>query len=369
MEKMEQGPRILLLSAPIGAGHVLAAKALEEELKERGLTVIHENIFGFFPGFLGKGFMKIYLGILKLCPWLYKAAYKWGNREGGSLWLRGLLNRLLLALGRGFLEKVRPDAVLTTHATPTGLMALYKKQHPEVFLGAVVTDFMVHQWWLCPGVDAYFLAHPLLRDRLPKEAACRAYGLPLRQAFNSLNREAARQALGWQQQVVLILGGGEGLLPMEAIIGQLINENLRLVAITGRNERLAQALKEQYGERATIWGYRDDLPQLLVAADIVISKAGALTCAEVLACGSKFIIFQPLPGQEQGNSEFLQKQEGVLVAASLKELKEQVRQLLSRPTGKAKGSEAAKKICDYVLSQERMLKLLDQQRVAHYNGR
>ena len=150
---------VLLLSAPIGSGHRLAAEALEQAFADRPeVEVIHGNIFDFFPQFLGKAFLGTYLWILKCCPWLYKLAYSWGNKQGGSLWLRELLNRLLAWLGGSYLRSVQPDAVIATHATPAGIIGYYKKQHPKLWLGAVVTDFTIHRWWVCDGVDTYFIA-------------------------------------------------------------------------------------------------------------------------------------------------------------------------------------------------------------------
>ena len=119
---------VLLLSAPIGSGHRLAAEALEQAFADRPeVEVIHGNIFDFFPQFLGKAFLGTYLWILKCCPWLYKLAYSWGNKQGGSLWLRELLNRLLARLGGSYLRSVQPDAVIATHATPAGIIGYYKK--------------------------------------------------------------------------------------------------------------------------------------------------------------------------------------------------------------------------------------------------
>ena len=175
---------VLLLSAPIGSGHRLAAEALEQAFADRPeVEVIHGNIFDFFPQFLGKAFLGTYLWILKCCPWLYKLAYSWGNKQGGSLWLRELLNRLLARLGGSYLRSVQPDAVIATHATPAGIIGYYKKQHPKLWLGAVVTDFTIHRWWVCDGVDTYFIADELLRDKLNTDADIQATGIPVRQQF------------------------------------------------------------------------------------------------------------------------------------------------------------------------------------------
>ena len=87
---------VLLLSAPIGSGHRLAAEALREVFSQQdNIEVIHGNVFDFFPHFLGSTFLRCYLWILGCCPWLYELAYKWGNNQKGSLWLRGLINPTL----------------------------------------------------------------------------------------------------------------------------------------------------------------------------------------------------------------------------------------------------------------------------------
>lgn len=80
MTKKKQKYTVLLLSAPIGSGHRLAAEALREAFAEHEeVEVVHGNVFDFFPHFLGTAFLRSYLWILGCCPWLYELAYKWGN--------------------------------------------------------------------------------------------------------------------------------------------------------------------------------------------------------------------------------------------------------------------------------------------------
>lgn len=158
MASCEKKYTILLLSAPIGSGHKLAAQALEQSFAlAENVCVVHGSVFDFFPGSIGKAFLSFYLWVLSYCPWLYELAYKWGNRQSGSLWLRNLINSILAGLAQDFLTRTNPDAVIATHATPAGIMAIYKKKFkPDLLLGAVVTDYTVHKWWLCEGVDVYF---------------------------------------------------------------------------------------------------------------------------------------------------------------------------------------------------------------------
>ena len=363
MQKTRKKYTVLLLSAPIGSGHRLAAEALEQAFADRPeVEVIHGNIFDFFPQFLGKAFLGTYLWILKCCPWLYKLAYSWGNKQGGSLWLRELLNRLLARLGGSYLRSVQPDAVIATHATPAGIIGYYKKQHPKLWLGAVVTDFTIHRWWVCDGVDTYFIADELLRDKLTTTSDIQATGIPVRQQFMiKHDKQKCREFFGWDEneRVCLLMGGGEGLLPMSEIITALQRaalKNLRVVAVTGHNEALAAQLQAKYGATAEIYGFREDVPQLMAGADMIITKAGGLTSAEVLASGLDLLIYKPLPGQEEGNAAFLQQYCGALVARSTDELVQHIKNSTVSPREAAACSEhahplAAQQIVDYVMQR------------------
>lgn len=221
-------------------------------------------------------------------------------------------------------------------------MCYYKEKHPKIFLGAVVTDFTVHKWWLCNGVDAYFVADARLKEKITVPTQVQAFGIPLRQdfrRFDSFDYDACRKQYGWtsEERVCLVMGGGEGLLPMEEILLALQKKNiagLRLVAITGNNAKLEQKLRERFAVAAgaaeqdvagsatpiEIYGFRQDVPQLLAGADMIITKAGGLTCAEVLATGLELFIYKPLPGQERGNAAFLEQYYQAKVCDGLEQL-------------------------------------------------
>lgn len=366
MNTQDKQYTVLLLSAPIGSGHRLAAQALEQVFaQKKNVRVLHGNVFDFFPHCLGRAFLRSYLWILDCCPWLYALAYKWGNKQGGSLWLRGLINRTLALLGSGYLNRVQPDAVIATHATPAGIMSYYKAKHPDIFLGGVITDFTIHQWWQCRGVDAYFLADERLCERIKVPAEVRAFGIPLRQQFLEVDARACRSQYGWdeEQRVCLLMGGGEGLLPMEEILAALQEaelKNLHVVAITGHNQQLAEKLRMKYAATKVhvpeIYGFREDVPQLMAAADMIISKAGGLTSAEVLASGLDFLIYKPLPGQEQGNAAFLSEFYGARIANDIPELLQAIKGLCDaeRPINRAithGKPHAAEEICDFVMAK------------------
>ena len=418
MESMSDKNRklkILILSAPIGSGHKMAANALEEALlRLDNVEVLQGNVFTFFPSWLGKAFLGFYGKVLAFCPSLYALTYRWSNREDGSLWMRNLLNSVLLRLGRTYIEEAKPDLVFSTHATPTGIFSLYKqKSNPKLWLGVVVTDFTVHRWLVCPGVDAYFVADEKLFGQIHAAAAlCAekqertdvkgrssqtpsggeakksqteagkpsevlpelfAHGIPVRSAFAEQKdlakvREEVRDAFGWPADafVCLLAGGGGGMLPMAEIVDSLYNnkfESIHVAAVAGHNDALRKKLsamqkdflrkrsgkadgdfaatdtgsrngssqpKDKKGfevvsdakgsSRLAVLGFTDAMPQLMQAADVVITKAGGVSLAECLACGANIVIYCPLPGQEQANTAFLQKEYGVAAVEDIRQL-------------------------------------------------
>ena len=342
--------KILILSAPIGSGHRMAAAALEEALlRLENVEVVQGNVFDFFPSVIGKAFLKLYETILAVCPGLYALSYRWSNQGGGSLWMRNLLNGILLRLGKSFIEEVKPVAVFSTHATPTGILSLYKQKYDTgLWLGVVVTDFTVHRWLVCPGVDAYFVADEKLfgeidsaSERSETQPALYGWGIPVRGRFTeeqelSAVRREARSRFGWPADafVCLLAGGGGGMLPMEEIVRSLRNEKFKdiyVVAVTGHNDGLHKKLeplqkefsKNQTEEsvcRLAVLGFTDEMPRLMQAADVVITKAGGVSLAECLECGANILIYHPLPGQEQGNTAFLQQEYGAAAVTDLRQL-------------------------------------------------
>ena len=342
--------KILILSAPIGSGHRMAASALEEALlRLENVEVVQGNVFDFFPSAIGKAFLKFYETVLAVCPWLYALSYRWSNQGGGSLWMRNQLNGILLRLGKTFIEEVKPDAVFSTHATPTGILSLYKQKYDSsLWLGVVVTDFTVHRWLVCPGVDAYFLADEKLFGQIDSAAgrsetqpALYGWGIPVRGRFTEKQepatiRREVRDRFGWSAGafVCLLAGGGGGMLPMEEIVKSLQNEKFKdiyVVAVTGHNDGLCKKLEalqkgfsktesDESTSRLAVLGFTDEMPQLMQAADVVITKAGGVSLAECLECGANILIYHPLPGQEQGNTVFLQQEYGAAAVTDLRQL-------------------------------------------------
>ncbi len=318
---MERSRKVLFISAPIGAGHVRAAQAVGAALRrlDPGVAVEFANVFDFFSPRLGKAILGGYLKVLDIFPQAYGAAYGWGNSSRLALVGREAVSGFLAGRMERYLAVSKPDVVVVSHATPAGLVAhLAARGRLAVPTVAVVTDFVVHRLWVYPELGLYCVAHEGMRDYLAGAGLARersvVTGIPVDGRFTAqLGKNAARAALGLadDRQVVLMMGGGAGVMPMAELVAafEALGRPLQLVAVAGRNEALRRRLAaEAAGLRhctLQALGFVDNVDVLMAAADVLVSKPGGLTAAEALAKGLPLVIYRPIPGQEEANTAFL----------------------------------------------------------------
>jgi processive 1,2-diacylglycerol beta-glucosyltransferase len=239
-----------------------------------------------------------------------------------------------------FIADYNPDAIVCTHATPAGLVAYLRKNGiittPVL---AVVTDFVVHRLWIYPEIDFYYVAHSSLQDYLndngvPYDRSL-ASGIPVDASFAlPRTKETIMAELNLKPSlpVILVMGGGAGVLPMDEILSvcQQFSENLQVVAVTGHNHKLYKKLTAKYKQvdHVHILGYVNIIPELMAVSSVIISKPGGMTSAEALCAGLPMIIYRPIPGQEEGNARHLASQQVAGQVDSLSELSQAITQLL-----------------------------------------
>ena len=200
--------------------------------------------------------------------------------------------------------------VVCTHAFPCGAMAEYKR----VFADAppvvgIVTDFAVHAFWMHRNIDGYVVASDAVRDAMiargiPAERV-EAAGIPVRSEFVRGNetRDALRERLDLprDRRVVLMMGGGLGIGPLERMMRALerVPIPLAAVVIAGRNarsERRVRAAAESIGYPVRALRFVENVYDYMHAADAFITKPGGLSTAEALVAGVPMVLCKPLPG-------------------------------------------------------------------------
>jgi 1,2-diacylglycerol 3-beta-galactosyltransferase len=108
--------------------------------------------------------------------------------------------------------------------------------------------------------------------------------------------------------VVLMVSGGEGMGPIEETVRAVDQAHLELAmaVIAGRNEALKQNLESAGLKTKTmVYGFVNNMADLMNAADIIITKAGPGTISESFIAGLPIILYSRMPGQEEGNVDYV----------------------------------------------------------------
>jgi processive 1,2-diacylglycerol beta-glucosyltransferase len=80
-----------------------------------------------------------------------------------------------------------------------------------------------------------------------------------------------------------------------------------------------------------VLGFTNEMHELMMAADLVMTKPGGLTTSEALACGAAMIVVNPIPGQESRNSDFLLENGAAIKMNNLATLTYKLKGLLKEP--------------------------------------
>ena len=182
-------------------------------------------------------------------------------------------------------------------------------------LYVVVTDYMAHSSWLVPGVERYFVPSDFTRRELLIRGVApeliEVTGIPVHLSVNEDKDPAAMRELHdlpTDRCVLTIFGGGLEPERVRLMVTQILESRTEgmLAVVAGRNERLQEALADLADGpymRLRLYGKIDHVDDLVVASDLVITKAGGLTVSEVLARGTPMVIIDPVAGQEEWNAD------------------------------------------------------------------
>ncbi len=317
-------PKVLILHASIGGGHKSAANALQQAFAQRGVTeVVVKDVFEFGGELLRKAVVGSYTVTSEKAPLLWKMFYESGDvsdpkRAKFKNQLRGQAQRPMFVLTLDkFVKEYNPDILIGTHFMPLEiLLPLKRKGEITAPLYEVITDFMVSSDWIQNGVDAYFVASQFTREAMIARGVdtdlIHVTGIPVRPELAiEKTREEARANVGLQtEHVITLLGGGIDSKRVRFVAAELLNADMRgaLVVVAGRNKELLEEIQDlQNGAtlRLLKLGFIDYLDDLIVASDVVITKAGGLTVSEILARGTPMIVIDPIPGQEEWNADYV----------------------------------------------------------------
>lgn len=226
------------------------------------------------------------------------------------------------------LKEFKPDAVVCTGGYVSGPAAIAAKKcgipsfihEQNVYPGLTVKGAQRYVDYVAVSFDET-VAHMKKRDK------CVVTGNPVREEILNADRGECRKKLGLEpdERFVLVFGGSLGAMrineAMAGVIPKLANEKIRVLFGTGeRNYKSVTDAVKNVPQNVTITPYINNMAEVMAAADLAVTRSGAITVSE-LACLKKPAILIPSPNvvrnhQEQNAKEFADAGAAVLLRES-----------------------------------------------------
>ena len=313
--------RVLILHASVGSGHRRAGEALLHAFTRRqpGQVQLADVLDHANPLFR-EAYARSYIGMTDKLPALWSYVYEQTDRD--IFRFTSEVRALADAIGawglRRLLREYAPSIIVCTHFLPVEVLSARKARArlPQP-LYCVLTDYAAHAFWAYQNVDGYFVATEETRAQLVERGVApeliRVTGIPIAPVTAEPKEQLATRAscgLHGDRPVVTLFGGGLDADRVRLMIEGMLRSKMEatLVVVAGRNRGLQAELSDIQGTAALeirTLGFIDYVDDLVVASDVVITKAGGLTVSEVLGRGRPMVIIDPIPGQEESNADYL----------------------------------------------------------------
>lgn len=332
---------ILIVYTNYGTGHYIAAKAIEEYIKNnyknyniklldpltfsrpiinKLFASIGKIVATKFRKFRGKLYKKkMYQNYLKN-SWFFMFCTK-------LFWTKKLYKELI---------DFSPDIIISTQVGPTGLIAAHKDLLNTKLI-TVFTDYGLHRMYTVAHeyIDIFCVPNENIKNQMIdlgiNKNKIKVTGIPVRNKFmsNNYNKEELikKYKLTKNKPILLfICGGGLGYDNAFIYFKKLLesNYNFSYIFISGKNESLykrAKKISNIYNKKGKIFEYVKNIDELIKCSDIVLGKPGGIITSETLNLGIPLCAIEPIPGQETNNALFISNNKFGFYITNIKDFK------------------------------------------------
>lgn len=310
--------RVLFLFSDTGGGHRSATEAMIEALDLEFPGQFDSAKVDFFrqyyPTPLNKA-PEMYPPMSRL-PQAWGLSWKASNSRSRTNVINDLSYPYLRKAAKRLVRENPADLIVSVHPLVNSHLAKAMRKSPRPFI-TVVTDMVsTHAFWYDRRADLVVVPTEAAKQRgirygIPA-GNLRVIGLPVAEQFRQPlpDRDEWRRSMGWRtdRPVILVVGGGDGMGGVKRMAKALNQADLEatLVVICGRNEALKEDLEAiDWQLPAHIYGFTREMPAFMHASDIMVTKAGPGSVSEAFICGLPIVLYARLPGQEDGNVNYV----------------------------------------------------------------
>lgn len=338
--------RAVLLSGSLGMGHEMLVRSCTSVLRGCGWDVQSFDCMELLGRRLGAAGQRAFTRLLATAPALYDGLHFAHLRAGSPLAERmasGASARLAPVL-RELLAAADPDLVLSVFATGAAAAASLRRDTGLRARTLVLcTDVTLHRVWAAEGTDLFLATSPAAAAsvlRYLPRADVAVIPPPVRASFyDAPSKDKARADLGIPADGVcaLVLDSGWGFGPLEASVGAMARAGIEVLAVAGHRAAVEARFRAVAARDRHVhpYGFVEDVPRLMAAADVVIALPGATTCSEARVVGRPLLLLDLMPGHGRENAlHELELGDAAVCGARPQDVVESVLALLDRrPNG------------------------------------
>jgi 1,2-diacylglycerol 3-beta-galactosyltransferase len=351
-----QKPKILVLFSDTGGGHRSAAEAVLESLGSKHpdeFEVDMVDVFRAYAPYPLNRMPELYPEMVKL-PQLWRFGYRMVDGRARARMMMDSLWPWVRPACRQLVHEHPADLVLNVHPLFNTPMIRALGRHRPPFI-TVVTDLITTPiFWYYHRVDVCVVptqeARRIALRNGMKPEQIKLLGLPVGKKFGQpVEKKELRRQLDWptDRPMVFLIGGGDGMGPIYETARAIahLNPEIGLAVVAGRNEKLKANLENnKWGIPVRVYGFAKNMPDLMRAADILVTKAGPGTICEALNAGLPMVLYSRIPGQEEGNVQLVVEEGAGRWAPSATKSAQAVHQWIQRPEQLEKAAQACKRI-------------------------
>lgn len=339
--KLKDKRKVLILSSGTGGGHNSAAKAIKEDLTDKGIKADFIEYLDIINPKLRNKINNLYLGSTKKNGKIFKVVYKLGEMYQKTSFKSPVY--ALNSLNRKKLYKYIVDNgykyIIVTHLFAAQALTAIKKEHTIKFM-EVATDYVCVPFWEETNPDCFVIPSTELKKDFESKGIdtkkLMPLGIPTAKTYREkYNKQQCKKDLNFKidKKYVLILTGSMGFGNVADVVKKLEEEikDAFFIVSCGHNTKLLNTLKKQYKEsdRVIALPFTNNISKYMKASDIILSKPGGLTTTEIATLKKPFIHTMPIPGCENYNAEFFSKRKMGIKCNTIEEIVKNTKTLLN----------------------------------------
>ena len=305
---------ILILTASFGMGHISVSKALKEQIESenKNAEIVIADIWEIINPKIKNFGSKMYSELTENYPVVYNAFYDIKMNYKNNI-IDSVFSNMYYKRIYEYILIVNPKVIISTFPLCSCIVSRIKEEYDaRINLITVITD-VVDSWeWIYEGTNLYLVPSREIKNKLISKGVSKdsiiVTGIPVTKDFINTN-----YYIKSKKSILIVLSGIDSI--SHDILFELDKiKNYKIKIVTGRNKKLFDKLSEYDFTNIELYGYVNNLNQMMDEALFIVTKPGGVTTFEAINKELPLVVLNSNIGQEKGNIEFIKQNKiGVVI--------------------------------------------------------